>query len=85
MGPSDLGPEQYTADNEYTFVAQLAITDYIEKHFRWMFDKTSRPKMHKEHPVPNMPATKAPKVYGFITDYLKSSSPKSDDAEFMKV
>jgi len=50
-----------------------------------MFDKTSRPKMHKEHPVPNMPATKAPKVYGFITDYLKSSSPKSDDAEFMKV
>ena len=32
-----------------------------------------------------MPATKAPKVDGFITDYLKGSFPKSDNAELMKV
>ena len=41
--------------------------------------------MHKEHPVPNMTATKAPKVDGFITDYLKDSFPKSNDTELMKV
>ena len=52
--------------NEYTLVAQLAITNYIEKHFRKTLDKVSRPKIHKEHPVPNSPATKVPKVDGFI-------------------
>ena len=41
--------------------------------------------MHKEHPVPNTPATKAPKVDGFVTDYLKAAFPKSDDGELIKV
>ena len=84
-GPSDFDPDQYTADDEYTFVAHSAITNYIEKHFRRMLDKVGRPQMHKEHPVPSTPATKAPKVDGFITDYLKSSFPRSDDTELMKV
>jgi len=34
----------------------------------------------QENPVPSIPASKAPKVDGFITDYMKSSSFKSDDA-----
>ena len=84
-GPSDFDPAHYTADDEYTFDAQSAITNYIEKHFRSTLDKTSRSAMHKEHPVPNTPATKAPKVDGFVTDYLKAAFPKSDDGELIKV
>ena len=75
-GPSDFDPAHYTADDEYTFDAQSAITNYMEKHFRSMLDKTSRSAMHKEHPVPNTPATKAPKVDGFVTDYLKAAFPQ---------
>ena len=55
--------------------SQLAITNYIEKHFRSMVDKTSRSVMHKEYPIPSTPATKVPKVDGFITDYLNAISP----------
>ena len=84
-GPSDFDPAHYTADDEYTFDAQSAITNYIEKHSRSTLDKTSRSAMHKEHPVPNTPATKAPKVDGFVTDYLKAAFPKSDDGELIKV
>ena len=84
-GPPDFDPAHYTADDEYTFDAQSAITNYIEKHFRSTLDKTSRSAMHKEHPVPNTPATKAPKVDGFVTDYLKAAFPKSDDGELIKV
>ena len=83
--PSDFDPACYTADDEYTFDAQSAITSYIEKHFRSTLDKTSRSAMHKEHPVPSTPATKAPKVDGFVTDFLKATFPRSDDAELMKV
>ena len=32
-----------------------------------------------------MPVTKLPKVDSFVTDYLKSNFPKSDDAELSKV
>ena len=84
-GPSDFDPACYTADDEYTFDAQSAITSYIEKHFRSTLDKTSRLAMHKEHPVPSTPATKPPKVDGFVTDFLKATFPRSDDAELMKV
>ena len=84
-GPLDFDPTQYTAEDEYTFVAQSAITNYIEKHFRNTLDKISRPKMHKEHPVPNTPATKAPKVDGFITEFLMGSFLRSDDTELTKV
>ena len=84
-GPSDFDPARYTADDEYTFDAQSAITNYIEKHFRSTLDKTSRSAMHKEHPVPNTLATKAPKVDGFVTDYLKAAFPKSNDGELIKV
>ena len=56
-----------------------------EKHFRSTLDKTGRLATHKEHPVPNTPATKAPKVDGFVTDYLKAAFPKSDDGELIKV
>jgi len=45
-GVVDFDPDWYTADDEYTFDAQTAITDYIEKHFRRTLDKVSRPKMH---------------------------------------
>ena len=41
--------------------------------------------MHKEHPVPNTPATKVSKVDGFITEFLKGSFPKSDDTDLTKV
>ena len=41
-GPSDFDPARYTANDEYKFDAQLAITNYIEKHFRSTLDKTSR-------------------------------------------
>ena len=41
--------------------------------------------MHKEHPMPNTPATKAPKVDGFVTDYLKAAFPKSNNGELIKV
>ena len=30
--------------------------------------------MHKEYPIPSTPATKVPKVDGFITDYLNAIS-----------
>ena len=72
-GPADFDPARYTADDEYTFDAQSAITNYIEKHFRSTLDRTSRSAMHKEHPVPNTQTTKAPKVDGFVTDYLKAA------------
>ena len=84
-GPSDFDPARYTTDYEYTFDAQSAITSYIEKHFRSTLDKTSRSAMHKEHPVPKTPATKVPKVDSFVTEYLKSNFPKSEDAELSKV
>ena len=83
--PLDLDPACYTDDDEYTFNAQSAITNYIEKHFKSTLDKTSRLAMHKEHPVPSTPATKAPKVDRFVTDYLKATFPGSDNAELMKV
>ena len=41
--------------------------------------------MQKENPVPSSPATKTPKVDGFVTDYLKATFPRNDDAELMKV
>ena len=41
--------------------------------------------MYKEHPVPNTPATKAPKVDESVTDYLKATFPRSNDGELMKV
>ena len=58
---------------------------YIEKHFRSTLDKTSRLAMHKVHPVPSTLATKAPKVDRYVTNYLKATFPRSDDAELMKV
>ena len=83
--PSDFDPPCYTADDEYTFESQSAITNYIEKHFKSTLDKTSRSAMHKEHSVPSTPAIKAPKVNRFVTDYLKATFPRSDYAELMKV
>ena len=50
-----------------------------------MLDKTSRSTMHKEHPIPSTPANKALKVDGFVTDYLKATFPRSNDAELMKI
>ena len=41
--------------------------------------------MHNKHPIPNTPATKVPKVDGFITQFLKGSFPKSDNTELTKV
>ena len=41
--------------------------------------------IHKEHRVPSTPATKAPKVDRFATDYLKATFPRSNDVELMKV
>ena len=41
--------------------------------------------MHKEHPIPKTPATKAPKVDSFVTEYLESNFPKSEDAKLLKV
>ena len=86
--PLDFDPPCYTADDEYMFDAQSAITNYIyrktfQKHAR--LDKTSRSAMHKEHSIPSTPAIKAPKVNGFITNYLKATFPRSDYAALTKV
>ena len=83
--PLDFDPACYTADDEYTFDAQLAITSYMEKYFRNTLDETCKSAMHKEHPVPNTPVTKALKVDGFVMDYLKAAFPRSDDGELMKI
>jgi len=34
VGPSNFNLEQYTANDEYMFIAQSTITYHIEKHFR---------------------------------------------------
>ena len=34
VSPSEFNPAHYTANDEYTFDAQSAITNYIQKHIR---------------------------------------------------
>ena len=69
--------------NTRSMPSRLLLTIYktFQKHAR----QISRSAMHKEHPVPNTPASKAPEVDGFFTDYLKAAFPRSDDGELIKV